>query len=470
MNESPAPTLSYDRDAAPPTPPADEPAPSMRRDVLSAYLATGARSVAWVIAYGLVRRTLGDAAFAMLALVRVTIGILNNTSLGLAPAMIHLLAKSDKRSNNSPAPASLYANGAAIALASTAAGAALVAAYAAFLPHLQKLPAGLDTPAARALVLFLGLGTVLRFASDAPGAVLQTRHRIALDNLFLASTELLWILSTALLFAATRAGLGTVGVTYLVAAAALCLARFTTAEKLVPLIPPRHSSIQWPILRQLLSFGLLVTFAQLADFLYSWADYQLIDHLKELNPLDVAVFAPAAEIDGGLLLLVMGLASVLLPKAALAHAAGDTRAVRRYYVRGTLASLALLLAASTAVVLLAPYIFQLWFKDPLPRTQAILPLLLVSTVVGGSSMVGRSILLAVGRVRPFTASVLIAGLANVLLCYSFVKYLHLGLKGIVLGTMLAVVSRCALWMPWYVLRTLRQLERSPIPPPQTTPS
>jgi len=36
-----------------------------------------------------------------------------------------------------------------------------------------------------------------------------------------------------------------------------------------------------------------------------------------------------------------------------------------------------------------------------------------------------------------------------------VKYLHWGLRGIVLGTIVAVMGRCALWMPWYVMRTLR---------------
>jgi Na+-driven multidrug efflux pump len=86
----------------------------------------------------------------------------------------------------------------------------------------------------------------------------------------------------------------------------------------------------------------------------------------------------------------------------------------------------------------------------------ILPLVLVNTVIGGSSAVGRSILLGMGRVRIFSIAVIIAGVTNVLFSYIFVKYCHLGLKGIVLGTIVAVVARCLLWMPWYVLRTLRR--------------
>ncbi len=94
----------------------------------------------------------------------------------------------------------------------------------------------------------------------------------------------------------------------------------------------------------------------------------------------------------------------------------------------------------------------------MPATRAILPLLLIHTVIGGSSAVGRSVLLAAGKAKQFTIAVLLAGTANVLLSYVFVKYANLGLQGIVLGTIIAVVARCGLWMPWYVVRTLKRIE------------
>ena len=34
--------------------------------------------------------------------------------------------------------------------------------------------------------------------------------------------------------------------------------------------------------------------------------------------------------------------------------------------------------------------------------------------------------------------------------------IRLGLPGIIYGTIVAVVGRCAIWMPWYVLRTLNR--------------
>src|SRR5258706_5826251 len=64
---------------------------TMRRDILSAYAASGARVMSWVIVSALVYRR-STQAFAGLALVRGTIGILNYAALGLLPAMIRMVA------------------------------------------------------------------------------------------------------------------------------------------------------------------------------------------------------------------------------------------------------------------------------------------------------------------------------------------------------------------------------------------
>ena len=69
-------------------------------------------------------------------------------------------------------------------------------------------------------------------------------------------------------------------------------------------------------------------------------------------------------------------------------------------------------------------------------------------------------ILAIGKVRTFTFSVLIAGVANVILSYSFVRFGNMGLRGIVLGTIIAVTLRSGIWLPWYTLRVLKRETRS----------
>jgi O-antigen/teichoic acid export membrane protein len=216
-------------------------------------------------------------------------------------------------------------------------------------------------------------------------------------------------------------------------------------------------------MRSLLGFGLAVTVAQAADFLYAPTDYLLIDWL--IDTRSVAVYAPAIQLDAGLAVIGSGLATVLLPRAAVAHAAGEVAQLHRYYVRGTLATVALVAPCALAVWLASPWIFRLWLGDEMRATQAILPLVLLHNLVGNSGFVGRSVLLAMGRTRAFAASVLAAALLNVAASYTFVM-MGLGLRGIVLGTIVAVCARCLLWMPWYVLRTLSRLAAEQAPPPE----
>jgi O-antigen/teichoic acid export membrane protein len=212
-------------------------------------------------------------------------------------------------------------------------------------------------------------------------------------------------------------------------------------------------------MKSLLTFGGIVVLAQIADYLYAPTDFLLIRHLLDLKT--VAVYAPAVQMDAGILLLVGGLSTALLPMSAAAFGQGDTHTVRRYYIQGTLVSFILLLIVAFLAWLAAPAIFRLWLGNKMRPTQQILPLVLIPTVIGGSAAVGRSVLFAIGKIRAFTAAALLSGLANVVLSYSFVRFGNMGLTGIILGTIVVVTARCAIWMPWYVLRSLRALHTEP---------
>lgn len=458
----------------------DAPATSstLTSDVISAYAATAAKIGSWVVVLGLVYRYIDPAEFAMLALIRGTIGILNYTSLGLSPAMIRMLAEGwaakpqaaqdSALSYYSAEPdrgtQSLYANGLMIALITGAVGLVITAAYALVFTDIYSMPDRLRYRSQMFFpVLWIGCGTLLRLMSDAPGSVLQSHGLIAKDNWRLVEAEIAWVI---LSFAALRMftmntstsavndGITPIAFCYTLSGVILLLRRVRYAQKLTGLWLPQWRLVDEATLKRLLGFGALVLFAQLADYLYAPCDYILINLFLGWDA--VAAYAPAMTIDSGLLLLVSGLSSVILPRSAVAHTSGQADVVRRYYVWGTLGSAFLLFCAALIVWLMSPLLFKLWLGNPMTATQAILPLVLIHTVVGGSSAVGRSILLGMGKVRPFTIAVLIAGVGNVVLSYILVRYLGLGLKGIIYGTIVVVVARCLLWQPWYVLRSLRR--------------
>ncbi|HEY1923419.1 MAG TPA: hypothetical protein VGG44_11770 [Tepidisphaeraceae bacterium] len=435
---------------------------SLGRDITTAYLVTAARVLAWIIVTAAVFRISGREAFALLAIVQSTVGILEYAAIGLSPAIIRLTAEAMRESPAASAAQTVYANGFAMALLSAIGGGVLLLVCLWFF---QSSQTNFDSHGAAAeLVLCLGISTLFRLLSDAPGAALQTSGKISLDNLLLTTHELIWAGGTAIAMLAfqlpwQRAAGGSL----ICASLTLLIAR--------TLLSHYHGSgllSQWwrrldpRIIRRLLIFGFMVVIAQMADYLYAPTDNLLI--LNLINQVTVAIYTPAVQIDGGALLLVGAVATVLLPRSALAHAAGNLRLVQRYYVLGTLATFFLLLAVAPVLWFIAPYFFKLWLGNPMPATCAILPLMLIHTVIGGSSAVGRSILLAIGKVCPFTISVLIAGIANVTLSFIFVKYGHLGLRGIILGTIVAVTGRCGIWMPWYTLRALNQDTQLTEPP------
>jgi O-antigen/teichoic acid export membrane protein len=449
----------------------------MSRDIASAYIASISRIGSWVIVSALVYRYVGAAEFAMLALVRGTIGLLNYVSLGLAPALIHQAARLRSEpvpsisgdapsqgkwlSYNTPPPQdsplqTLYSNALSIGLWTGITGFLLSLAYAGTFEKLYRVPSR-EHGEMWAVVLPIGVGIVLRLISDVPGALLQVRGMIARDNTWLAVGDVFWmILSACYIFPRTDpvATLENISIAYGLSGVIVFLGRWGNAGRETGILLPRFRQTSFDIQRYLLAYGALVVAAQLADYLYAPTDYILIDRL--LSPLDIANYAPGVQIDSGLLLLVMGLSNVLLPKAALAHAGGSARTVRQYYLRGTLVSMALLSVASLFIWLASPWLFRLWFGNSMPGTREILPLMLLNTVIGGSAAVGRSILLAVGKAKPFAIAALVAGITNVACSYAFVRYLHWGLRGIILGTIVAVVGRCMIWMPWYVMKTLRQ--------------
>ncbi|HEV2294920.1 MAG TPA: MATE family efflux transporter [Tepidisphaeraceae bacterium] len=466
--------------------------PSMRRDVLSAYLATAARIGSWMVIAGVVMRRFGTDEFALLALVRATLSILNYGTLGLGPAMIHHLARrapgegthvpravtpiltAEAPENVAAAPGAAlsyanplelrdprfevlyplratYAAGLKIALCAGIASAALLIVYAFNFQSIHEFRYTLRGSQLRLFVLLMGLGAIFRLISDAPAAVLQVRDSITRDNLYQCAAEAIWVAGTlgSLIVGLT---LNDVARWFMASGALLLVLRLASAASLTQQFVLRLPRTPPGLTRALLAGGGVIVLGQLANYLYAPAAMILINRL--LEPELVAYYEAGVQIDAALLLLVTALATVVLPKAAVAHAADDHVALRRYYLRGTLASLAMLVAGAVAAWALAPWIFPLWLGQEMRTTRAILPILLLSTVIGGSGMVGRSILLATGKAKAFTAAALAAGVANVLLALTFVK-LGFGLHGIVGATAVVVVARAGIWLPWYVMRTLR---------------
>jgi O-antigen/teichoic acid export membrane protein len=474
--------------------------PRLLADLATGYAATAARIGWWATITAVAFRRLSAPYFAALVVTRSAVTVLNYFAAGLGPATVHALAHQTRAaiaaiplnappaSSPSTAPAGEgwgegptlnYRNAAAdekpevdrtpstfaVTCGIALLGALIILAIgvAASLAAPVLLGIGSELPitgAYEVLVFLFALAAAARLLSEPMGAVLQSRKRIHVDNLLqLIADSLTGCL--AVIWMCTNSGH-----VESVAAAALLGAVVLTVLRVVTLPAPiRRTELSglllqpWPGAGTILRFACLIALAQLADYLYAPTDYLLINHL--LTSAAAVAYTPAVQIDSGLLLLVSAVGVALLPRAAAAHAIRDFRSLRRMYLQSTFLCLALMIAAVAVVLLTAKPLLSIWYGQDMPATRAILPLVLLNTIIGGSSAPARALLLAMGRARAFTTAALLAGLANVIASFIFVHFFHLGLPGIVLGTLLAVIARCGIWMPWYMLRSIRQNE-SPV--------
>src|SRR6266700_137263 len=160
-------------------------ASSLRRDIVTAYMASGAKILSWVVVSAIVFRIGGVAEFGLLALIRATIGILQYASMGLGPALVKLSAEVDAANVSSPAaPGSkpvlayyadnpqlgigrLYSNAISFAAITALVGVVLIGFYGALFDRLHNVPLILQRTAMMA-VLFIGFGLLLRLISEAP--------------------------------------------------------------------------------------------------------------------------------------------------------------------------------------------------------------------------------------------------------------------------------------------------------------
>lgn len=446
----------------------------MRTDLVAAFAASGAKALAYAVISSMLLAGGAHAPdFAMFTLIRSTLGLLNYATLGIAPAFIrqlsHSLALAQKPGESAGAavapPLRLYASAMYPALLIGAAALVLLALYALGFDEIHNVPPTLLAYAPWA-ALCVGLAMLFRLLSDIPGGWLQASHKITLDSILLLAADLAWPLVTWLLFRVTPTPLVAASLAFCICYFLLAVARTLAARANGAPIRIAPSLIDFPAARHMLAFGLMLTLSQLSDFLYAPVNFILVNWF--LTPDHLTDYSVAVQLDAGMLLLTSAVSTVLYPRASRAFAVHDVATLRKYYRRGTLLTTVLLVLAGIGLVIVSKPLLLVWLKTDRPGARFILPLLLIHTVIGGSTAPARAILFAAGKARVFAISALLAGIANVAISLVLLLYTDLALVAVIIGTVVAVFLRCAIFIPWYTMRVLRKMP-SPAeePPPET---
>lgn len=426
----------------------------------TSYFAAVARVVSWLIVSAVVFRWGGPEQLALLMLVRGTIGLLSYVSLGLTPALIHHLSKGSESTvapdvlveatdnavlteSKSPWDSGLiFVHALALTMAAGVLGGGIVIAYAVGFSWIHG-----NHPSWEGftywVVILVGTGLILRLVGDVFGAGLQASQQIGRDSISQVIAETIFVLGTVWIPLAP----------VIAAAVGFALANATLLCCRVVLYRNGFSR-KWhgfepAVAKMLLISGLFVLIAQLADWFYAPFNQILIERYLSVETL--AAYVPALQVDAALLLLVSGLSVVMLPYAARAMQSHDYLRLRRIYLSGTLFALGVLSVAAVVVVWQDEWLFTRWFGDSLPQTQAMLPWIMVHTVIGASAMPARAVLLGMGHFKVYAIAALAGGMANLILAVIFLVTTSWGIYAIIYATILTVSIRCLIWMPAYVL-------------------
>lgn len=471
-----------------------------RLDLFFSYFMSIVRVASWMIVLGAVYRWFGAEVFAALVLMRSVSSLAQYAVIGIGPTVMRFVAEATA--------VKLVASG--DAKYEQPSDESTVLQYAT--PGRDKPAQSIESPGKRVFVMSLGLsfvlgvtslflftlvvyvyfsspvapfrldqipsftilfavGLVARLAGDSAGAILAVRKKQWLDCVVCAACDLawLWMSLVAVTSQSARPAIHTIAYYFALSGAASIVVRNVlagfAADRMIPydITTAKRKFFgqekkQFFFASSMLVSSLTISLGHLADFLYAPTNLLLL--YQYVPSGDISRYAAALQFDAALMLLVGGLGAWLLPRFAVSLASGDYKAARKEYVRSTWTVLCILILAAMTVVIGAPVLFRIWLGE-MPNGQwLILAMVMVHTVIGGTSVTGRAVLLGGGHVRAYTIAAIIAGVCNVVLAYLFLAVFGWGAVGVVVATILVTAVRCGIWMPWFVLRKLDENDRA----------
>lgn len=460
----------------------------LKLDLFTSYLLTAARVGSNVAVFAILFRYSNERYVAAYALIRAMLMPLTYVFGGLNPALQRLLAVPFASLGTAPAPTSPtqelpyatkrewkrimrdeadvhYAHANILASLLVLLFIVPVTLYGEVAHRLHDFSVTRLSDIAPFTIAF-GIGLLFRLWSEPSAAILQIRNRLALDNVIQIIAEVVFVAGCILIAVTHPVGMSFgrlfagIGLAFWLASTCMLIARRFFAARTLGLYLEPVLDVRWSTLKTIAGSAVVLSLGQFADFLYAPANILLINTF--VHPTSVARYAPALQIDAGLLLLVGAVSTVMLPRAMSAWARGDRVLLRSAYLRSTLACLLVLASAAVVVALFIEPLLKLWLGTVPYDTPTLTRLVLIHTVIGGTAGVGRAVLLGMGRFRAYTLSALLGGIANVVLAILFVLVFDSGVRGIVIATVISVTVRCAIWMPWYILRALRPVATEPV--------
>jgi O-antigen/teichoic acid export membrane protein len=429
------------------TPPADQPPPSevtggrlLRNTFVNGVASVSGAVVTLALTPFLLDR-LGPAQYGvwLLALtLTFSSGYAALADLGLPEAAVRFIAEA--RASNDTLTINEIVSTVTAVFALIGLGAAIaIAALAGPLVGLFNVGSDLEATA-RGVFVIMAVGVVIDLPVSGLLSVIEgAQHYPWLRGIELGG-RLAW---AAIVVAAVSAGHG---VTSLAAASVAV----TTAEALLAvvaahLVQPglriRLSHANRATLRRTFSYGSLLTVLRALSVVYAQMDRAIIG--IGLTVAAVARYEVAYRIQAMAALALVVSSSAILPAAAYTAARGDTQKQRELYLRGTKYAVALAVPFALGALIYARPLIGAWVGTPYEALAGSARLFLTFPLFWCVHQIGIAMLIGLGHVKRVVLLQFVCAVVN--LTASVLLVSHLGIQGVILGTL---VGFGVIWIPY----------------------
>ena len=405
-----------------------------RRNVVSAYVTTAVIAVAALVTTPILARGLGKEGFGIWVLVGSFALYLELLEFGFGKAapkfVAEYAARGDERGLRATIATSFWI------LAALGSVAAVVGAVvAALFPSVFGISPGLSG-AAQVLILLVLLELAISIPSDTFGGVLMGLQRFYLVNTTLVTVTILQAVAWTIVLAA-GGGLVELGIATVALGLGGQLARFLLARRYVP-----RASIS----PRLVDRALARRFTGLSVWFFVLDMSRVVMVRLDTVVVGLVVGVPAAGIYAVGQRLTLALEQLVEPltKSFFPHssslAAGDDEAgLRRSLLAGTRLSLAIAAPVALALGFLAGPLLDLWLgaSSGFGEAATVVVLLAAAVTIGALTRTGLLMLQGIGQVR--VPAMIVAGEALLNLVLSVVLAREMGIEGVALGTLIAVL-------------------------------
>jgi O-antigen/teichoic acid export membrane protein len=391
---------------------------------------------------------LGNTGYGIWIIAASTVSYLTLLDLGLRSAIIRFVSKADAQGNIEEAKRAIQAT--LWFRAIVAAGITMLSiALAALFPYLFKLPPDLQR-AAQITVLMCSLGVAVSMISGVFGAVLNAIQRFDV----LSAIGMAQVIARAggvVIILLTGHGLTTLAYWELAVAVLSGAAFCTVALKLYPPCRVRIKRPDIATLKMIWSYSFTMFIIVIASQIIFSTDNMVVGAFLSVGL--VTFYSIGGSLTVYSQQIVSGLSTTFTPMASGFEATGKMDDLRRLLIRGTQASLALVLPISLALFFRGKTFIGLWMGPRYSQVSGtVLQILMISQFFVVADITAGNVMFAIGKHKAVAKAATVEAILNLGLSIFLVK--KIGIYGVAWGTSISMPIVHLIFWPRYVRKVL----------------